>query len=225
MIYFYGSDNRGNRIWLISSLLPGPISLGQELSFTMYESTGGVFATPVRSVRGLSVWGTLVVVFADCNSGTATLSGADGDKVSLIVKLAGVAGTNCTEGEAPPDAAWSGLWFDPAFDGEGYNLVSAPPGRVLYFYGFKVNGLRLWLISALMKDNLAPGQTVVVDMYEANQGVFSTPVPSEQALVLWGTASITVVDCNTITIVLSGADGGKTHNTVRIAGIIGLSYS
>jgi hypothetical protein len=34
---------------------------------------------------------------------------------------------------------------------------------------------------------------------------------------------ITVIDCNTIKIVISGTDGNKTSNTVRLAGIIGSS--
>jgi murein DD-endopeptidase MepM/ murein hydrolase activator NlpD len=225
IIYFYGSDVKGNRLWLISDLIYGPISDGQEIVIAMYESTGGTFGTPVASARGLSFWGTLTLVFSDCNSGTATLRGIDGNKVSNIVKLASVAGTNCSSGDIPPDAGLSGLHFDTGKDGEGYNLVVASVGSILYFYGFKVNGLRLWLISDLITQVLAQGVAVVTPMFEATQGVFDTPVPSSEALVQWGTATITVIDCDHITIVLEGSDGSKTSNTIRLAGIIGLSCS
>jgi len=60
-------------------------------------------------------------------------------------------------------------------------------------------------------------------MFEATQGTFSTPVPSGESLITWGTAKITVLDCNTVTIVVDGKDGVKTSNTVRLAGITGLS--
>jgi murein DD-endopeptidase MepM/ murein hydrolase activator NlpD len=221
IVYFYGSDDRGNRLWLISDLIPGEIKTGVPITVSMYESTGGIFPTPVPSARGLSQWGTLSLLFSACNAGQSTLSGIDGSKNSQITKLAGVAGAACVEGDVPADAPWAGLWYDSSKDGEGYNLIVAPIGRILYFYGFKTGGLRLWLVSGLIADILGVGQTVTIKMYESTEGTFDSPVPSGDALVEWGTAEITVIDCNTVTIVLTGADGNKTSNTVRLAGIIG----
>ncbi len=57
------------------------------------------------------------------------------------------------------------------------------------------------------------GKAVVVDVYEASQGVFSTPVANGEAVVNWGTATLTLVDCNHIAKVLTGSDGSKTSNT------------
>jgi murein DD-endopeptidase MepM/ murein hydrolase activator NlpD len=221
IVYFYGSDDRGNRLWLISDLIPGEIKTGAPITVSMYESTGGIFPTPVPSARGLSQWGTLSLLFSACNAGQSTLSGIDGSKNSQITKLAGVAGAACVEGDVPADSPWAGLWYDPSKDGEGYNLIVAPIGRILYFYGFKTSGLRLWLVSDLIADTLGVGQAVTIKMYQSTEGTFENPVPSGDALVEWGTAEITVIDCNTVTIVLTGTDGNKTSNTVRLAGIIG----
>jgi len=221
IVYFYGSDDRGNRVWLISDLILGEIKTGVPVEAPMFESTGGVFPTPVASARGLSQWGTLNLLFSACDAGQSTLKGADGNKNSQLTKLAGVAGASCVEGDAPADSPWAGLWYDPAKDGEGYNLIVSPIGRILYFYGFRSSGLRLWLVSDLIAETLAVGQTVVIKMYESTEGTFDTPAPSGEALVEWGTAEITVIDCDTIRIVLSGTDGNKTSNTVRLAGIIG----
>ena len=225
IVYFYGSDSRGNRVWLISDPIPGEIKTGIPIEALMFESTGGVFTNPVQSSRGLSAWGTLNLMFSSCESGQSSLNGADGAKLSQITKLAGVSGASCVDGDVPADAGWAGLWFDPAKDGEGYNLIVAPAGRILYYYGFKSNGLRLWLISDLITETLEIGKTVEVTMLEATQGTFSAPVPSGESLIAWGTAAITAVDCNTITIVTDGEDGAKTSNTVRLAGITGLSCS
>ena len=223
IVYFYGSDNRGNRVWLISELIPGVIEPGKAIEVLMYESSGGVFPTPLKSSRGLAAWGTLLLQFSDCENGQSTLSGVDGSKVSVLTKLAGVSGASCVAGDVLIDAAWAGLWYDPTKDGEGYNLIVAPVGRILYFYGFRKDGLRLWLISELISDSLTPGKTAEVIMYESTEGTFDAPVPSGDALVTWGTARITVIDCSTITIVITGTDGSKTSNTVRLAGIIGSS--
>ena len=220
--YFYGSDERGNRLWLLSDLFHGPIRNDQPIEITMYESTGGTFATPVKSTRALSAWGEVTFDFADCTSGKATLEGVDGKKVSHIIKLAGVAGTNCTSGGEPSDAVMSGPWYDPATDGEGYNLIVTPAGTVIYFYGFKPDGLRLWLISDLITEELDVGVEVSTRVFVAMSGEFDTPVPSGESLEQWGTMTITVVDCNHMTIVLEGRDGTKISNTVRLAGIIGL---
>ena len=81
--------------------------------------------------------------------------------------------------------------------------------------------MRLWLVSDLIADTLGVGQAVTIKMYQSTEGTFENPVPSGDALVEWGTAEITVIDCNTVTIVLTGTDGNKTSNTVRLAGIIG----
>jgi len=223
IIYFYGSDDRGNRVWLISDLIPGEIQAGITVEALMYESSGGVFTTPVPSARGLSIWGTLNIVFSACNAGQSTLIGQDGTKVSQIIKLAGISGASCVEGDVPSDTPWAGLWYDPSKDGEGYNLIISPIGRILYFYGFKASGLRLWLVSELVTTTLEVGLKVVIKMFESTQGTFSSPVPSGEALVEWGNAEITVIDCDTIKIVISGTDGSKTSNTVRLAGIIGSS--
>jgi murein DD-endopeptidase MepM/ murein hydrolase activator NlpD len=223
IFYFYGNDNRGNRLWLISDVVPGPIQAGSVITVRVYESTGGTFPSPVQSSRGLSAWGTLSIRFTDCENGAATLSGADGNKTSALVKLVGISGAACNSGAALADAGWSGLWFDPTKDGEGYNLLVTPVGRILYFYGFKSNGKRLWLISDVMGETLAVGATIETTVYEATRGIFSAPVPSGESLVVWGTAKITLNDCNSITVVLTGSDGSKTSQSVRLTGIIGLS--
>ena len=225
IVYFYGSDSRGNRVWLISDPIPGVIEIGKPMETLMFESTGGIFSSPVQSSRGLSAWGTLALMFSSCESGQSSLNGADGAKLSQITKLAGVSGASCVGGDVPADSGWAGLWFDPVKDGEGYNLIVAPAGRILYYYGFKSNGLRLWLISGVITETLDIGKTVEATMFEATQGTFSTPVPSGESLITWGTAKITVLDCNTVTIVVDGKDGVKTSNTVRLAGITGLSCS
>jgi hypothetical protein len=95
----------------------------------------------------------------------------------------------------------------------------------MFFYGFKKNGLRLWLISELFNEQLHVGTDVTFDMFETTQGDFNNPVPHNDALAKWGTATITVADCTNATIEMTGLDGSKTSNTVLLAGTIGLVCS
>jgi hypothetical protein len=83
----------------------------------------------------------------------------------------------------------------------------------------------LWLISELFSTPLQVGVDVSFDMFEAAQGDFDNPVPSIDALVKWGTATVTLVDCTHVKIVMTGLDGSKTSNTVLLAGTIGLVCS
>ena len=221
-IYFYGSDSQGKRFWLISNVVTDVIVTGKDVAFVMYESTGGTHTSPIGSARGLSVWGELVLNFTDCNNGTAYLRGVDGEKNSTIVKIIGVAGTICT-GSPTADGPLAGAWFDFSTEGEGFNLIVTPIGSVIYYYGFDNSGDRLWFISGLMQQVLAVGQTINTDLFKATVGTFDNPVPSEQSLVKWGTLSIVVVDCTHITITMDTMEGLKVSNTVKIAGVVGLT--
>ena len=221
-IYFYGSDSQGTRFWLISDVVTDVIVTGSDVTFVMYESTGGTWPEPVASARGLSVWGELVLNFTDCDNGTAVLRGLDGEKFSTIVKIIGVAGTTCT-GSPTEDGPLAGAWFDIGADGEGYNLIVTPIGSVIYYYGFDKTGDRLWFISGLIQQTLAVGQTITTDVFKATVGTFDNPVPSDQSLSKWGTLSIVVTDCTHITITMETMEGDKISNTVKIAGVVGLN--
>ena len=188
----------------------------------MYESTGGTHASPMTSARGLSVWGELIITFTDCNNGTAILRGIDGEKNTSILKIVGVTGTSCS-GDASSDGPFSGVWFDLGFDGEGFNLVVTPIGVVVYYYGFDQQGNRLWFISEVIGVTLQVGQPVEADLFKANSGTFAAPVPPDQSLEKWGTITINVVNCNSITITTDTQEGMKTSNTIRIVSVAGLS--
>ena len=222
VVYFYGSDLDGNRLWLISGVVAEVLSDGKSVTFQMYESTGGTHSSPIGSARGLSVWGVLEITFTDCNNGTAILTGVDGDKTSSIVKIVGVAGTNCVD-QPTDDGPMSGAWFDVASEGEGFNVIVTPFGTVIYYYGFDNDGNRLWFISRVMPETLEVGQQISEDVFKANSGTFDEPVPSDDALVKWGTVTMDMVDCSHITITLVTTEGLKVSATVKIAGVVGLT--
>ena len=58
----------------------------------MYEVTQGTFGLPVQPA---TYWGTIAITLADCDSGSAALSGVDGDFEMDLARLAGLPGVDC----------------------------------------------------------------------------------------------------------------------------------
>jgi hypothetical protein len=219
VIFFYGSDEDGNRLWLISETLPFDFEIGEDYEITMYESTGGVWDSPIASGRGLSEWGRLNLNFSSCSAGTAELMGEDGQKISNLGKLAGIAGGNCVVGDRS-DRARAGLWYDQSLSGEGFNFIIAPNGVVIFYYGFDDDGNRLWLHSDLLADLFNEGEQVSSTMYRAMQGTFTTPVAD--ALQDWGDIQVDVNACGSLDISMTTNEGNKVSDTVQLANVIGL---
>lgn len=95
VIFFFGYNNDGSQLWLISDTLSDPITLGEPTELAMRFGTGGSFAEPVPP-DALSSYGTLEVLFEDgCLGGTFTLAGPEGTKSQSVVKLANISGTGC----------------------------------------------------------------------------------------------------------------------------------
>ncbi len=119
-------------------------------------------------------------------------------------------------------AGLSGAWFDPALDGEGYNLIFFPGGMVVYFYGSTTTGERLWLLSDVFSGSLSFGEVAEITMFEATSGAFLAPVPSAESLTPWGVLRMQFDDCANGVFELDGADGVKSSNVQQLVGIDGI---
>jgi hypothetical protein len=113
----------------------------------------------------------------------------------------------------------AGLWYDPDLDGEGFNVITAPTGTVLFFYGYTANGQRLWLISETFSNGIAFDQVLDLQMFEAQGGTFDQPAPSSEALSEWGRLKGLFDACGTGRFALHGNDGVKTTYQIKLAGI------
>ncbi|MGD8359670.1 MAG: DNRLRE domain-containing protein [Lysobacterales bacterium] len=114
---------------------------------------------------------------------------------------------------------YSGLWYDPSLDGEGYILYKTPYGWLVYYFGYSSDGNFLWLVSDVVTlDQLLYGEPFELPMMVGEPGTFGQPTPSNE-LQPWGTLSITFNSCTTGEFVLDGADGMKTSNVVKLVGV------
>jgi hypothetical protein len=163
--------------------------------------------------------------------GKVTTETSDSVPAGIVISQNPAAGTDVSPGtsvnlevsagSAPEEvgdiAGLAGLWFDPAFDGEGYNvLVGADGSWFLYYYGWRANGQRLWLLSETLTGPILFGKSTTLEMFIAKNGVFSDPDPT---LELWGEMIIIFDSCTAGRGQMQGDDGTKTTNIIKLLGI------
>ncbi len=119
-------------------------------------------------------------------------------------------------------AGLSGLWYDPALDGEGYNIIYTTSGLLVYFYGYNDQGERLWLVSDLYTGELNFGETVNLSFVELTGGTFAVPASPANNTSVWGSLEITFDDCRTALFKIDGTDGIKNSQAVKLADISGV---
>ena len=213
-VYFYGYAADGEGLWLLSDVYQGEIRFGQDINLPLYKAVRGEFDSPVPSSEALIKYGSLSMSFGSLRSATFTINGFDGSKISNVVFLA--------DSQANA-AAFSGAWYDKSLNGEGYNVVSGKNGTVIFFYGSDSNGNLTWLLSEVVSSEISDGTLLQGNMYEANGGDFFHPAPSATSLTKWGTFEARFYDCNSGQFNLSGKDGDKVSNIVKLAGVKGAA--
>jgi hypothetical protein len=114
--------------------------------------------------------------------------------------------------------ALNGLFYDPNESGHGIDLNVFSVGAIVYYYGHRSNGERLWLISEVYGGQIQFGDPLQVDMFEVIEGKFFDPISNSS---FWGSMSLTFDDCDNGTAELIGADGSNSMRFVRLAGLDG----
>jgi len=137
----------------------------------------------------------------------------------LEIEYSGVASEPTATGD------FSGPWFDPASDGEGYLIYKTSAGWLIYYFGYSADGDRLWLVSNLvMIESLVLGQNYEFSMLVGTPGSFEVPTASAD-LEAWGILKVNLTDCVSGVFMLDGVDGTKTSNVSKLIGVEGTSCS
>jgi hypothetical protein len=97
VLYYYGWDSEGNRLWLISGNGPTTVTTGNLVTLPMQQTNGGTFLDPADPTTTMTAWGSLQITYTSCDRATAKLIGNDGvSEVDLDVDvLARVLGRVC----------------------------------------------------------------------------------------------------------------------------------
>lgn len=131
---------------------------------------------------------------------------------------------NYTPPEEGPDNNWTGLWYDPTLDGEGYQIFDTPVGWIIYYYGYTPDGERLWLVSDVTDIGQPEiGQSYDLQMKQGIPGSFASPSPSDE-LEVWGTLEVNFDDCNNAIFTLESSSQNllKVADTIKIIGVDGV---
>lgn len=116
----------------------------------------------------------------------------------------------------------SGLWYEPAHAGSGFNIVQNENILSVMYYGYRRDGSPQWLMSTSSSSTQAQkGTAIQFEMNTSTQNngaAFGTkPTTAVNGTSYWGTLNLTFNSCNSATATLSGFDGTRTYNLVKLA--------
>jgi hypothetical protein len=97
VIYYYGFDQQGKRLWLISDVIGVTLQAGQPVEADLFKANGGTFAAPILPDQALEKRGTVTINVVDCNNITITTDTQEGFKDSNTIRTVSVAGLACVE--------------------------------------------------------------------------------------------------------------------------------
>jgi hypothetical protein len=117
------------------------------------------------------------------------------------------------------DSGFSGLFYDPASPGHGFDINRHKEALVIFYYGHTGSGERLWLISESSQKQLLFNQVLKLEMYEIAEGSFGFPAGGSTK---WGNLEIEFLDCDTAEAVLTGLDGTIVVPLTRLTGLKGM---
>lgn len=214
------------------------------VALTVYTGVGGSFNT--QSASSKVVVGTATFELDDCAHGHFDYQFTDGSglhgTIALTRLIRNVMCYNFQESTSffpgylpfPDSTFWiSGTWYDPSTSGQGFIFDIDPPnyGPGATPTGYLFAGWYTFAPPATHQDNspdqrwyslqIAQAPTPGVPLngipiYTATGGVFDGP--SKISTVRVGTANLTVIDCNTMTLdyTFTALDNTGLHGTIHL---------
>jgi hypothetical protein len=151
-------------------------------------------------------WGTLEFRFTGCNAAELTYAGpaAWGSGTRAVSRLTALAELECT-GKRQLTArgaramaglrSRSGAWFDPAHNGEGWNVEELPDGRAqVYWFTYDGNGEQAWTIG--VAPAVSANRVVVADNFRPVGTRFGAAFNAAQVQATpWGRLELELSTC------------------------------
>ena len=226
LIYWFTYDQEGKQVWLVGL---GQRS-GNTLAAHMIATSGPVFGPDFDpDAVTKEDWGTLSITFQNCGSArveyNSVLDGF-GSGSLLPSRLTGILDLDCTDMASPsnlPAAGYTGSWYDPSHNGEGWILQILDDLRaVIYWFTYDNNGNQVWLIGVAQQS----GNTLTAEMKITSGPVFGADFdPDALSKQTWGTLSMSFTSCDTATLEYSSSleeFNAGMHDLERLTTLSGL---
>lgn len=181
-------------------------------------------------------WGSIEIRFTGCNAGELAYAGpaAWGSGTRPLVRLTAVSELECT-GKRQLHAngaraiaglrSRSGSWFDPAHNGEGWQVEELPDGRAqVYWFTYDPNGEQAWMLGTASSsgDRIDLGS-----VYRPVGARFGTGFdPAGVQLAPWGRLTLQFEGCDAGQVNYQSDDsafGSGTLRPVRLSRLAGTA--
>jgi|GEM_PF-508368 len=201
-VFWFTYDRDGNQFWITGL---GEID-GPRITFSdLISPHGGKFGpgfNPDDVVR--QFWGTLEFEFSGCNTAIANYSGPEGfgfDTLNVI-PLTSLWGLDCDGDQIPNESTgngflnvgFSGAWYDPEHNGEGFVIeVISETRAVVMWFTYDTEGNPAWM-SASGSIN---GSAIQIDDFQITSGAIFGPdfSPDDVKREHWGEAAFSFTSC------------------------------
>ncbi len=199
-------DEAGNQRWLFGVGTLVDAGAARRIEFAdLYVTRGGRFGPDFdpAAVQRERV-GSASLDFVDCHQGTFSYNAFGQSQALPIERLAHTMAADCRSLNGMPGepiqahAAQSGSWFDPARDGEGFQLQWTSRNQALLgWYTYDHDGNQLWLTGL---GRLDQGR-IVFPMLQTTRGArFGEAFdPADVQRIDWGSLEL-VLDCDAGTL-------------------------
>ena len=227
VIYWFSYDQNGKQVWMLGVAERDGNNLTADMNMTSGPKFGESF-DPADAVQ--EPWGTISLQINGCDSAVldyASVKPEFGSGRLQPERLVSLDGLDCQQPSKPASSAfsaWSGSWYDPLHDGEGWIIeVMDDTSALVYWFTYDQHGEQIWMLGVAGLN----GNSLKADMQMASGPGFGAGFdPTDVVLYDWGSLEITFDGCNSASISYSSAaDGYGTGNLQpgRLTSLAGLS--
>ena len=195
VVYWFTYDDQGDQDWYVAE---GEIRGNRILFRNLLRASGGVFGPEFDPEKvSYTPVGSATFTWSSCSSGTMKWvidrdgSGYRQGRMNLN-RLSDLMGLGCgaTQPQAErPEGQFSGSWYDPAHNGEGYVLeVLADSRAVVYWFSYDAEGNRRWFFGL---GGIEDGKLVFQDMQTSTGARFGDAFdPADVSRKPWGSLEL-----------------------------------
>ncbi|MEM1413163.1 MAG: hypothetical protein AAGH19_12475, partial [Pseudomonadota bacterium] len=205
----------GEQAWIIGA---GNYA-DNEITFSNMTLTGGADWGAAFDAGDVvrTPWGSVSMTWNNCNDASLTFAPSVPGFLPATLEVTKVTQSNCDgAGPGPAILLNQGTLFDPARDGEGFQLaVQGESGiYVLTWYTY-LDGAQVWLIGTGIQD----GSRIVFDDLVITRGGEFGPLfnPDDIERTPWGSLVLEYSDCNNATATITPLAGQSAFSGFEVA--------